>query len=256
MLRSDDPLPQNVIRFSEGFERFFRATEPRSQELEAAANDAFTAFEKGGFPQALQHEWHAALDALERARFAAWGQWRSSLAGGRFVACIRDPDNNVILELDKGWASSQGLGPYCFIDDFVCPDDPIVPGPLGAIGGKLRPVFFVESAFEAALAAVSGPVPDGGRKRSGRRPMYDREQITRIVFEQMNLHGEFYPSDPEWRAQADLERAVMERLGSNPAESTVRGLIKKPLEAWRRKKHLDCPPSHATVNDDRRSNDE
>ena len=36
------------------------------------------------------------------------------------------------------------------------------------------------------------------------------------------------------RGQADLERAVMERLGSNPAESTVRRLIKKPLEAWRR----------------------
>jgi hypothetical protein len=235
MLRSDDPLPQNVIRFPEGFERFFRATEPRWQELEAAANDAFAAFEKGGFPQALQHEWHAALDARERSRFAAWGQWRSSLAGGLFVPCIRDPDNNVILELDKkGWAHSQGLGPYCFIDDFVCPDDPIVPGPLAAIGGKLRPVFFVENAFEAALAAVSGPVPDGGRKRSGQRPVYDREQITRIVFELMNHHGEFDASDPEWRAQADLERAVTETLGSNPAESTVRRLIKKPLEAWRR----------------------
>jgi hypothetical protein len=235
MMRSDDPLPQNVIRFSESFERFFRATEPRWQELEAAANDAFTSFEKGGFPQALQHEWHAALDARERARFGAWGPWRSNLARGLFVPCIRDPDNNVILELDKkGWARSQGLGPYCFIDDFVCPDDPIVPGPLAAIGGKLRPVFFEEKAFEAALAAVSRPVPDGGRKRRGRRPVYDREQLTRIVFELMNHHGEFDPSDPQWRAQADLEAAVMERLGSIPAESTVRDLIKKPLEAWRR----------------------
>jgi hypothetical protein len=35
MMRSDDPLPQNVIRFPEGFERFFRATEARWQEIEA-----------------------------------------------------------------------------------------------------------------------------------------------------------------------------------------------------------------------------
>jgi hypothetical protein len=231
MMRSDDPLPQNVIRFSEGFERFFQSTEPRCQELEAAANDAFLAFEKGDFRPALQGEWHATLDALDRARFGAWGPWRSNLALGRFVPCIRDPDNNVILELDKkGWARSQGLGPYCFIDDFVCPDDPIVPGPLAAIGGKLRPVFFLKDAFEKALAAMNGR-STGSRRGPKRR--YDPGLARQIVFEQMDHHGEFDPSDPQWRAQADLERAVMERLGSNPAESTVRGLIKKPLEAWR-----------------------
>ena len=57
--------------------------------------------------------------------------------------------------------------------------------------------------------------------------MYDREQVTRIVFERMDHHGEFDPSDLQWRAQADLERAVMEELGSIPAESTVRSLMKK-----------------------------
>jgi hypothetical protein len=237
MMRSDDPLPQNVIRFSEGFERFFQSTEPRCQELKAAANDAFLTFEKGDFRPALQGEWHATLDARDRARFGAWGQWRLNLALGLFVPCIRDPDNDVILELDKkGWAGPQGLGPYCSIDDFVCPDDPIVPGPLAAIGGKLRPVFFVKNTFEAALAAVSGPVPDGGRKRKGRRRVYDREKVARTVFEQMDYHGEFDSGDPEWRVQADLERVVIEVLGSNPATSTVRILIKEPLEAWRRKK--------------------
>jgi hypothetical protein len=50
----------------------------------------------------------------------------------------------------------------------------------------------------------------------------------------MDHHGEFDPGDSEWRAQADLERAVMEELGWIPAEGTVRELIKKPLEAWRR----------------------
>ena len=234
MLRSDDPLPQNVIRFPEGFERFFRATEPRWEELEAACNDAFAAFQKSGFAQALQHEWHAALDALDIARVAAWARWRTALESGAFEPCIRDPDKDLILGLNKrGWSGPPGLGPRCSLSDFICPDDPIQPGPLAAIGGKLRPVFFLKDAFEKALAAMSGRSTGSQR---GPKPRYDRGLVHQIVFEQMENHGEFYSGDLEWRGQADLERAVMERLGSNPAESTVRLLIKKPLEAWRRQR--------------------
>ena len=71
--------------------------------------------------------------------------------------------------------------------------------------------------------------------------MFDREQVARIVFEKMDHHGEFASSDLQWRSQADLERAVMEELGWIPAESTVRELIKKPLEAWRRQY---CPANN------------
>ena len=150
LLRSDDPLPQNVIRFSEGFERFFRATEPRWQELEAAVNDTFAACEK-------QHEWNIARDALDIARVAAWARWRTALELGVFVPCIRDPAHDKILTLDKqGWGEPPGLGPRYSISDFICPDDPIQPGPLAEIGGKLRPVFFLNDAFEKALAQMSG----------------------------------------------------------------------------------------------------
>src|SRR5215475_6561614 len=170
MLRSDDPLPQNVIRFSETFEQFYRTIEPRWQELEAARNGAFSAYEKNDFRQKQQDEWHAATDALDSARISAWGQFRSMLESGQLVACIRDPDRGVILELDpKAWAGPQGLGPRCSIDDFICPDDPIQPGPLAAIGGKLRPVFFLKDAFEKALAAMRGRSSPRGPK-----PRYDR----------------------------------------------------------------------------------
>ena len=74
---------------------------------------------------------------------------------------------------------------------------------------------------------MSRPVPDGGRKRRGRRPVFDREQVARIVFEQMDYHGEFDPSDPQWRAQADLERAVMGRLGSDPGREHGSRIDKK-----------------------------
>ena len=72
--------------------------------------------------------------------------------------------------------------------------------------------------------------------KPGRKPKYNRERIQALVFEKMNYHDEFDPVDPEWRFQADLERAVLAQLGEEgeaPAESTVRELIKEPLKKWR-----------------------
>jgi hypothetical protein len=137
MLRSNDPLPQNVIRFSGAFEQFFQAIEPNWRDLETRVNDSYGLMERDGFTETLQSNWQAAVDALENARFATWRKWRASLQSGRFVACIRDPDNDVILELDKkGWDGPDGLGSHCRLDDFVWPNDPIAPGPLAAIGDK------------------------------------------------------------------------------------------------------------------------
>jgi hypothetical protein len=225
MLRSNDPLPQNVIRFSEAFEHFYQTTEPKWQELEAGVNDAIATCQGGGLDK-----WYANQAARESARISAWRQLRSMLETGKLVACIRDPDTDKILELDrKGWAGSQGLGPRCSFDDFICPNDPIQPGPLAAIGGKLRPVFFMKDAFARALK--SG-LPASG-KRQGRMPKYDRQFIREKVFELMDHHGDFLESDPEWRCQADLERAVIasfENKGLKPAESTVRKLVTEALK--------------------------
>jgi hypothetical protein len=105
----------------------------------------------------------------------------------------------------------------------------------------MRPVFFVAEAFETALAAF-GPQHEGNRKGRGRRRRYDREQIKNFVFELMDHHGEFVAEDPEWRSQADLERAVLEKLnalGLEPAVSTVRDLIREPLEEWHRSRVAD-----------------
>jgi hypothetical protein len=176
------------------------------------------------------------MDALVSAQISAWHQWRSMLHSGQLVPCIRDPDKGVILELDKGgWAGPQGLGPRCSIDDFICPNDPIQPGPLAAIGSKLRPVFFMKDAFAAALAEMSGLVV-ASRGRRGPKPRYDREFIRRLVCELMDRHRDFSESNSKWRAQADLERAVIEALekqGLEPATSTVRKLIAAPLREWR-----------------------
>jgi hypothetical protein len=51
----------------------------------------------------------------------------------------------------------------------------------------------------------------------------------------MDHHDEFSLDDPEWKSQADLERAILDKFvlsGKTPAESTVRDLIGEPLAQW------------------------
>jgi hypothetical protein len=51
----------------------------------------------------------------------------------------------------------------------------------------------------------------------------------------MEYRGGFSLDDPEWKSQADFERAILEKFpGRNqyPAESTVRDLIREPLAQW------------------------
>src|SRR5436190_2086378 len=59
MLRSNDPLPQNVIRFSEAFDRFFTASEPTAKRLEDDLYQAFKNFVScsSGDCEKLQKKW-------------------------------------------------------------------------------------------------------------------------------------------------------------------------------------------------------
>jgi hypothetical protein len=58
-------------------------------------------------------------------------------------------------------------------------------------------------------------------------------------FDLMDYYDEFSLDDPEWKSQADLERAILGKFalsGKTPSESTVRALIRKPLAQWRAQK--------------------
>jgi hypothetical protein len=141
-----------------------------------------------------------------------------------------------------GWERSSDEGGFAagFDEDFVEPGDFFQPGPPAVTNGRLRPVFFKDEEFSSWIArSVPGrDVHLWGRNR-GRKPSYDRASIRKWVFDLMDYHDEFSPDDPEWKSQADLERAILEKFsGRNqcPAESTVRDLIREPLAQWRAQK--------------------
>ena len=251
--RSDDPLPANTIRFSEAFELFYQSTEPRRREIDArivatsdqlneAPPESVELTADGRLPflgtgtltdrHQLAIAKAEAISAWVAARSDAWTRWRAHLAAGDFDPRIRDLRTGEALCPDRaGWNCDPGLKPRGWVvEDFVCPDDPWQPGPMAAIDGFLRPLFFFRDVFEAQLKELTQPAE---QKRRGRKPMYDRARIREIVFEKMDHHGEFIPTDAEWRYQADLERAVSAELDDVPAESTIRELIAGPLDEWR-----------------------
>jgi hypothetical protein len=67
--------------------------------------------------------------------------------------------------------------------------------------------------------------------KSGRKPKYSREEVRDFVFEKMNYHGSFDLSDPEWRVEADLVKALTDNF--DMASSTAKKLMKSPLAEWR-----------------------
>jgi hypothetical protein len=193
--RSDDPLPANTIRFSEAFELFYQSTEPRWQEIDARIVATSDRLNEAP-PEPVE------LTADGRLPFLGTG---------------------TLTDRHRLWV----------VEDFVCPDDPWQPGPMAAIDGFLRPLFFFRDVFEAQPKRLTQPAE---QKRRGKKPIYDRACIQEIVFEKMDYHGEFDVADPDWKCQADLERAVLAELGDKgiaPAESTIRELIAKPLKDWR-----------------------
>jgi hypothetical protein len=86
-----------------------------------------------------------------------------------------------------------------------------------------------EDDFEYWLTKNRPKVGTTGRKRQ-----YDHEKIEARVIELMDDHGDFYPGDPAWNAQARLEVKIVDEFGI--AISTLRDILPAMLERWKRAK--------------------
>jgi hypothetical protein len=70
----------------------------------------------------------------------------------------------------------------------------------------------------------------------GPKPIF-RQPIRNAVFELMGHHGDLTVDDPVWSRQADVEKAVRDKLaGNEPSPSTLRLHVSAFIEEWRRDK--------------------
>jgi hypothetical protein len=73
--------------------------------------------------------------------------------------------------------------------------------------------------------------------RRGRPPKLNWNAVKDKVWERMDWHGEFSDDDREWNCQARLEEAIaafiVNELGAEAEESTIRGRVTQYLAEWR-----------------------
>ena len=236
---SDDPIPEGHIRLSQAFDLYYEAVTPNWQGLDAAINEPMASPPVAGKDGGATNPLVLAFNARDAARGAAEMKFRKALAAGELRALIRDPDNGALLELSRdGWERSSNDGGFAagFDEDFVEPSDFFQPGPPAVTNGCLRPVVFMEEEFNSWIARN---VPGRDVHVRGRKPSYHRPSVRKWVFDLMDHHGELSLDDPQWKSQADLERAILRKFSERnqyPVESTVRDLIHEPLAQWRASK--------------------
>jgi hypothetical protein len=114
------------------------------------------------------------------------------------------------------------------------PDNSLITDPAPTGSGPAVPEVPSPAASEEA-PAVSAPVVSQG----GRPPIMTQDKVDAEVFRLMDLHGEFAADNPEWDAQARLEKAIgdyCENLtGKRPRETTLKVYIREPLQRWRQR---------------------
>ena len=90
-----------------------------------------------------------------------------------------------------------------------------------------------------AVASVEES-PAAARNPGGAAPVADWGLADQEVFRLMNQNGEFIDGDPEWNAQARLEKVISDYCEATfhirPGENTVRTHVRKALKLWRQRR--------------------
>jgi hypothetical protein len=261
LVRSDDPIPEGHIRLSQAFDLYYEAVTPNWQGLDAAINEHIASPPAAGKDGEATNPLVVASNARDAARGAAEMKFRKALAAGELRALIRDPDNGRYLScrgtVGKGRTMTGGSPPaltrilLSLATFFSLAHPPLLTVTCGPSSLRTRSLIVARSvpgrdapsAFASLrrqnLREESGALAAPAVHVRGRKPSYPRASIRKWVFELMGHHDEFSLDDPEWKSQADLERAILHKFalsGKTPAESTVRALIREPLAQWRAQK--------------------
>jgi hypothetical protein len=82
--------------------------------------------------------------------------------------------------------------------------------------------------------------PAAARNPGGAPPVADWGMVDQEVFRLMDENGEFIDGDPEWNAQARLEKAISDYCETtfhvHPSGNTVRTHVRKALKLWRQRR--------------------
>jgi hypothetical protein len=208
----------------------------RARELAMAAEQAQAAAEMWPEPMTAGPAAQAAYDAHDAARDRVEALMRGALAGGDLdhpwvLDSKGQPLFRAVVDRDEWRRSSHvpGLGLQDRIDD-LCPGPSALWGQRVALDQAEFEAWLARQVPEGQAAPAEAPRP----AKRGRKAKYDWDAIREKTFELLDERGDFdLVKRRGWRAQADLERELLEYMADDGEEAGVSTLrAKDKLRAW------------------------
>jgi hypothetical protein len=102
--------------------------------------------------------------------------------------------------------------------------------------GSFRSVFVKPQDYNTWRKATAKKNKRSSKGKPGAKLRYDWNAAEVFIRARMDHHGDFDLSDPDWRSQADAEKALTEWFEErhlSPSESIVRLRIVPMIQRWR-----------------------
>jgi hypothetical protein len=120
----------------------------------------------------------------------------------------------------------------------LCPDELVLDdGEVIFVDVRVGPAPVMDAPVGVASVKES---PAADRNPGGATPVADWGMVDQEVFRLMDQNGEFIDGDPEWNAQARLEKAISDYCETTfhirPGENTVRTHVRNALKVWRQQR--------------------
>ena len=159
---------------------------------------------------------------------------------GKFIEHFVDAFRDRMVGRRKGTLERKPLEPDLVRawalrfdpDELVCDG-----GELIIVDVRVDPAPVVDAPVGVASVEES---PAAARNSGGAAPVADWGMVDQEVFRLMDENGEFIDGDPEWNAQARLEKAISDYCETTfhirPGENTVRTHVRKALKLWRQRR--------------------
>jgi hypothetical protein len=199
-------------------------------------------------------EGEALPDEAARKRFRAYGRYDLAAFSSRpanevsesmalrkkFVEHFANVFRDQMVGRVKGSLEVKPLEPVLIKPGALRfdPDELVLDkGNLTIVDVRVEPAPVVDAPV--AVVSVEKP-PAVARNRGGAAPIADWEMVDQEVFRLMDENGEFIDADPQWNAQARLEKAISDycetAFHTRPGENTVRTHVRNALKLWRQRR--------------------
>lgn len=213
---ANDPIPENAIRLGEAFDEVLHAINQDRTPLDKLNSELKDYLIKNRQQEEQRDRWRSKTTKSKESHHRikeAVVFFRSNLSRGELTACVRDPQDGTVLQLDAAdWSPVGGRllllePPYAFEDNFL-ENAPFSGNPDTFIHGAYRPVFIRREEFKLWFNKTFGRQKRGGGRPPGAGSLEDADRPFLERMRELRKSGE---AKSDYEAACKVEPDVPRR---------------------------------------------